>query len=71
MFGQSGRLSSSSNLRLVTKSLMSEGGSGLAFGGDLLFVLTDTLRDRPFEEFAVILEVCEVVRDIFYPCSNT
>jgi hypothetical protein len=51
--------------------LMSEGGSGFAFCGDLVFVLTDMLRDRPFVGFPVIVEVCEAERDILDPCSNT
>jgi hypothetical protein len=50
MLGQSGRTSRSSSLRLVTNSLISEGGRGFACGVGLVFVLTDKLRAGPFVE---------------------
>lgn len=70
MFGQSGRISRFSRRKFVTKSLMSEGGSGL-FSVVLVFVLTDKPRERPFVIVPVADEVCEIGRDILQACSRT
>ena len=76
MFGQSLRKSRSRSRRLVTKSLISEGGSGLLLlrpalvvvvvAVAVVVVLTDKLRETVAVAavVAVMVEVCEVGRDI-------
>lgn len=71
MFGQSGRRSRSRSRKFVTKSLTSEGGNGLMFWAALVFVLSDRLRDRPLVACPVIVEACDVERDMLGPHSNT
>jgi hypothetical protein len=63
MFGQSERRSRFNRRKLVTKSLISEGGRGL-FNVVLVFVLTDKLRERPFVDVPGAEEVCDIGRDI-------
>lgn len=63
--GQSLRKSRSNNRRFVTKSFTSDTGSGFnGCGCDLLFVLTDKLRDKPWLVFVVAVDDCEVDRDM-------
>jgi hypothetical protein len=70
MFGQSERRSRFSRRRFVTKSLISEGGSGLC-SVVLVFVLTDKPRERPLVGAPVAEEVCDVGRDMLLSCSET
>jgi hypothetical protein len=68
--GQSLRKSRSSNLKLVTNSLTSD-GIAEALDCGLAFVLTDKLRSRevPLLVLVVVVDACDVVRDIAASCA--